>query len=81
MSGSCRETFPIVQEWWESLIDVQELSGGPTGSLGVPPGCPGVVGRPSWMSLRGTRPSRMSSSGRKSLPNVWEWSGVSPGCP
>ena len=46
MSGSCRETFLIVQEWWESLLDVRELSGSPTGSLGVSPGCSGVVGRP-----------------------------------
>ena len=27
MSGSCRKTLPIVQEWWNSHPDVQELSG------------------------------------------------------
>ena len=29
------------------------------------PKCPGVVGRPFWMSGRG----------REAHPNVWEWSG------
>ena len=39
----------------ESLTDVREWSGGP-------PGCLGVV----------ERPSRMSGSGRKALPDIWE---------
>ena len=52
-------------------MDVRELSGGPTERLGVPPGCPGVVGRPS----------RMSGSGRESLPDVREWLRGPPGCP
>ena len=74
MSGSGREALPNVCEW--------------SGGL---PGCPGVVGRPSRMFERGLEalpnvwgdqgPSRMSRSGRKFLPNVREWSGVSPGCP
>ena len=38
--------------------------------LGGPPGCPGVVGRHSWMSRSGGRPSRMSGSGQESLPDV-----------
>ena len=57
----------------------------------VYPECPGVVGRPSQLSVSGGRPSRMSRSGREALSNVqeWreafpdvrEWSGGSPGCP
>ena len=27
------------------------------------------------------RPSQMSGSGRKALPDVWEWSGGLTGCP
>ena len=47
----------------DTLPDVQKWSGGP-------PGCPGVVGWPSWMS----------ESGRETLPNVQEWWEV-PRCP
>ena len=46
--------------------------------LGGPPGCPGVV----------TKPSRMSKSDRKALPNIRElpgfplgWLRGPPGCP
>ena len=39
--------------------------------LGVPPKCPGVIGRRS----------RMSGSGREALPDVREWSGGPPECP
>ena len=39
----------------EALPDVREWSGGP-------PGCPGVVGRPT----------RMSGSGREAISNGWE---------
>ena len=77
MSGSGREAFsengrPV---WMsgsgrETLSDVQEWSGGP-------PGCPGVVGRPSQRpggpsGCPGVveRPSRLSGSGRETLPNV-----------
>ena len=72
MSGSGLETLPNVSEGWKSLLDVRLLSGGP-------PGCQGVVGRPSHMPLRGgrpsrmlvfRRPSRMSGSGRDSPPEV-----------
>ena len=49
---------------WEAHQVVRVRSSGP-------PGCPGVVGRPS----------RMSGSGREALPDVWEWSGGPPGCP
>ena len=41
----------------EAILNVRELSG-------VPPGCPGVVGRPSWKS----------GSGREAFPDVQEWS-------
>ena len=50
-----REVHPEVREWSEALPDVRECSG-------VPPGCPGVVGRPS----------RMSGSGRETLLDVRE---------
>ena len=87
MSGSGRETLLDVREWWESLPDVREWSG-------RPPGCPGVVRKPYWLSGRPSRmsrrPSRMSGSGRETLPNAWEWwealpdvlewSGGHPGC-
>ena len=84
----------------EALPDVREWSDGP-------PECPGVVGRPSWMSGSGRvalpdvrewlgnpagclgvvwRPSQMSKSGWETLPDVHEalldvreWSEVSPG--
>ena len=55
----------------EALPDVWEWSGGP-------PGCPVVVGKPSWMS---GRPSRMSKSGREALADVREWSGGPAVCP
>ena len=47
----------------EALPNVREGSGDP-------PGCPGVIGRPSQMSGRG----------REALPDIWEWSGDPPGC-
>ena len=40
MSGSCREALPDLQEW---SVDPP----GCPAELGVPPKCPGVVGRPS----------------------------------
>ena len=49
---------------WEALPDVREWSRDP-------PGCPGVV----------KRPSRMSGSGRESLTGVRQLLGVSPGYP
>ena len=61
MSGSGPDTLPDV---WKDLPDVREWSGGR-------PGCPGVVGRLSWMS----------GIGCKALPDVREWSGGTPGCP
>ena len=66
MSGSGRETIPDVQKMWEALLDVCELSRDTPGSpkvVGGPPECPGVVGRTS----------RMSGSGRETLPDVPEW--------
>ena len=45
----------------EALPDVWKWSGGP-------PGCPGVV----------KRPSRMSGFGRVAFPDIQEWSVVPP---
>ena len=62
MSGSGRETLPDVWEW----------SGGPSGCprvVGGPPRYPGVVGKPF----------RMSGSGQEALPDIREWLGVPPG--
>ena len=52
---------------WEALPEVREWSG-------VPPGGPGVVGRPS---CRSGWPIRTSGNGCEALPEVREWS-VSP---
>ena len=51
---------------WEALPEVREWWGGP-------PGCPGVVGRPSWMSGSDRKLSRKSVSGRDAIPDVREW--------
>ena len=37
-------------------------------------GCPGVVGRPSWVSVIGREFPQMSGSIQQALPDVWEWS-------
>ena len=50
-------------DFHEASLDIQEWSGDP-------PGCPGVVGKPSRMSVR---PSRISGSGRETLSDVREW--------
>ena len=68
MSGSVRKVLPNFRE---ALSYVREWSGGP-------PGCAGVVGRPSRMSGSGREACRISGSGRKAIPNVWEWSGGPP---
>ena len=49
---------------WEALQDVRKWSGGP-------PGCPGVVGRPSRMSGCGRE---ALSDVRETRPDVREWS-------
>ena len=56
---------------WEVLPDVSEW-------LGAPPGCPGVVGRPSQMTVSGLE-ARMG--GWEALPEVREWSGGPLGSP
>ena len=76
MSWSGREALPDVRKW----------SGCPTGYPGVverPFRMSAVVGKPSRMS---GRPSQKSGSVRKALPNdrktlldIREWSGESPG--
>ena len=55
MSGSGREGTRMSGSCQEVLPEVQEW-------LKDPPGCPGVVGRPT----------QMSGSGREALPNVQE---------
>ena len=82
MSGRGREALPKLQGWSEGSPGYLELVGrsfrmSKTG-LEAPSGCPGVVRRPSWMSVR---PSRIFDSGRETFPNVREWSGGPPGCP
>ena len=57
MSGRGWKASPMSGSGRVTLPDVREWSGGP-------PGCPGMVGRPS----------RMSGSGREAFPDVWEWS-------
>ena len=57
----------------EALPDVQEWSGGP-------PGCPGVVDKPSRKSGSGREASRISGSCRQTLPDVREWSTSRHGC-
>ena len=61
MFESGQETLSNVREGWESLSDIQEWSVGP-------PGCLGMVGRPSLMS----------GSGREALPDVREFLGGPP---
>ena len=68
MFGSCREAVPDV---WEKLRDAPK-------SLVGPPGCPGVVEKPSLMSESVGRTSQMSRNGRETLPDVREWSGGPP---
>ena len=57
----------------EALTNVREWSG-------VYPKCPGVVGKPSQLSVSGGHPSRMSESGREAFLNVREWSEGPPEC-
>ena len=66
--------FRVSESFREALLDDREWSLGSPGGrevlpdvqewLGSPPGCPGVVGRPS----------RMSGSGWLALPEVLKWS-------
>ena len=58
----------------EALLDVREL-------LEEPPGWLGVVGGPYKYLGVVRRPSWMSETGRKTLPDVREWSGGHLGCP
>ena len=80
MSGSSWKSSRMSESGRETYPDIREWSG-------CPPGCPAVVGRPSWMSLRGGRPFRMSGSCRVTLPDVREalpvvreWSGDPSEC-
>ena len=71
MSESGREVLPNVQEWRPP--DVRETSR-ISKSVRMDPGCPGVVGKTSWMSGRpfrmSRRPSRMSGRSQKTISNV-----------
>ena len=74
LSGSGRETSVICRSGREVLPVLRQWSGGPFGFLewsGVPPVCLAVVGSPS----------RMSGSGRETLPDAREWSGGPHRCP
>ena len=76
------ETLPDGREWLGGPPGCPGVVGKPAGCLGVverlsrmferPPGCPGLVGKPSRMSRR---PSQMSGSGRKALPDDRDWYG------
>ena len=59
----------MIESGLEELRDVWDWSGGP-------PGCPEVVGRPSWVV---GSPSRMSRSGQEAIQNVRERSRGPPG--
>ena len=102
MSRSGPEALLDFWEWSRGTPGCSEVIGRPYRMCGMPigifgrsHGCPGVVESPSRMSGSGRKPSRipgrpslMSGSVRKSLPDVrvalsdiWVWSGVPPGCP
>ena len=61
--GVVGRPFQISGISWEALTNVREAILDDREWSGDPPGHLGVVGRPSWMSR----------SGRKALPDVWEW--------
>ena len=67
----CQEDLPNVLKWSGSHPDVREWSG-------VYPKCPGVVGRPSQLSVSSGWPSRMFGSGREALTDVRKLLGGSP---
>ena len=56
-----------------ALLDVREW-------YGSPPGCPGVVGRPTRMSGNGREALEKVREWSGSLPVVREWLGGPPGC-
>ena len=64
MSGSGWDAVSVVQVWSEDTSGCLVV-------VVVSPGCPGEVGRPSWMS----------GNGQEALPDIREWSGVPLGCP
>ena len=70
-SGGTNRGLGVVRSGREALPEVWVWSG-------VPPGGPGVVGRPFRRSGVVGRPSRRSGSGRETLLEIWEWSGSSP---
>ena len=71
MSGSCQEAFPDVLEASRMSRSVPVARPDVREWLRVPPGYPGVVGKPF----------RMSRSGQEALLDVRKWSGDAPGCP
>ena len=58
----------------EAILEVHKWSEGP-------PGCPGVVWRPSRISESGRETLSDVQKWWETLPNFWEWSGGHPGCP
>ena len=70
-SGSGWKTLPEVRKWLRDTPEGPEVSGDRPGLTEVsvaPPGDPEMLGRPS----------RMSGSCRKTLPEIWKWSGDPP---
>ena len=79
-----RESHPEVRESHlevcESHPEVREGSECPPGCLGVQPGGPGVVGRPTRRSGRGREAHPSSGMVQEANPEVREGSGGPPGC-
>ena len=65
----------------KALPDGHEAFPGIQASSGDPPGCTGVVGRPSRMSTSGWEALLDVREWSGSVPNVQEWSGGLPKCP
>ena len=91
MSWRCREALPDDRDGRESLPNVRGLSGGHPacpGVVGMPSRMFGSGWEPSRMSESDREPltdgrvaSQMSGSGRRAIPDVWEWSVSHPRCP
>ena len=76
MFESGQEAIPNVREWSRDPLGCPGVMGGPLGCPGVvggPPGSLGVVGGPPGCPEVVWMPSRMSGSGRQTLPNVPKW--------
>ena len=76
MSVSGWEPLPDVTEWWESLLDVRQLSGGPPGCPRALTECPVVVDVRDWLGG-----FARYLSGQEALSDVREWLGGLSECP